>query len=36
MQNVQLLRKSTSCKYWSTGRLEKYWKPRETIVQIHV
>jgi len=27
MKNVQILIKSTTCKKWSTGRLEKYWKP---------
>jgi len=26
MKIVQILIKSTTCK-WSTGRLEKYWKP---------
>jgi hypothetical protein len=25
MKIVQILLKSTACKKWSTGRLEKYW-----------
>jgi len=27
MKIVQILIKSTTCKYWRTNRLEKYWKP---------
>jgi len=27
MKILQILIKSTTCKKWSTGRLEKYWKP---------
>jgi len=27
MKIAQILIKSTTCKWWSTGRLEKYWKP---------
>jgi len=27
MKIVQILIKSTDCQYWSTGILEKYWKP---------
>jgi len=27
MKIVQILINSTTCKYWSTGRFEKYWKP---------
>ena len=27
MKNVQILIQTTTCKKWSTGTLEKYWKP---------
>jgi hypothetical protein len=27
MKIVKILIKSTTCKQWSTGRLDKYWKP---------
>jgi len=31
MQNVQILRKVTTWKYWSAGTIEKYWNPWTTI-----